>query len=1166
MKKFTILFVMVLFAALSLDAQTFTYNGNWGKSGFNLVNSRINSVQVIYSVPEFTMEDIQVDGQTMKNVMIQGSFLGNDEGMPNLPGQGSYIAIPQGSIPKLHIVAQRTETLHNVEIAPAQRLPLDTQQDFPLVKNQAVYSKNAMYPESPVMISEVNQIRGVDVVILGITPFQYNPVTKDLVIYKDLKVEITFEGGSGQYGNDAFRSRWWDPIMQDNILNYSSLPTIDYNDRFQKYSKEQRDNECEYIIITPTGPDFLSWADSIANFRNQQGILTHIYTLTDVGGNTESAIEGFIDNAYNNWTIKPAACLLLGDYGTDETKNITSHMYTHPDGYPAFASDNKYADVTNDEMPDVVFSRIVANNASQLQILISRVFDNERNPTDDPLFYDKPITALGWQTERWFQLCSEIVGGFWKHTMDKQPRRINAIYQGSQNVWSTATNTAQVTNYFGVNGLNYIPASPTDLGGWTGGNATKVNQAIDSGAFILMHRDHGYYDGWGEPAYSSSNISSLNNTKLPFVFSINCQTGAYQKSESSPCFGEKFVRHTKNGHNAGALGIVCPTEVSYSFVNDCFVWGMMDNMWPNFMPDKETQVTPRGVLPAFGNAAGKYFLKQSSWPYNTGNKQVTYRLFHMLGEAFTTVYFEVPQLLEVSHDQEIPEGATTFNITATDSALIALTVNNEIIATGLGDGSTPVIITIPAQTAGTMVLVTVTKQNYYRYSGYVPVTTENIAANFSSNVTAVCAGGSISFTDQSMGDPESWQWTFTGGNPSTSNQQNPSDIVYSEPGVYDVTLTVTKAGQNPSTITKTGYINVSAFPVASFEFSGNCAGTETTFTDLTNPGTGAITSWSWDFGDGGSSDQQNPAHLFVSPGTYAVLLFTINQGGCSDTTVQSVSIITTPGIASTPTGTTDLCQEQIGTAFTTTGTTDADSYVWEVLPAEAGTITGTTLSATLDLATGFNGSATVKVKGINTCGEGNFSEELSLTIKPLALTPAKPEGVDSVNTNKVASSEFTTPGGTNAESYEWFLTPTAAGTISGTGTTGTVAWTQDYKGNASVTVKSVNSCGVSEESEILPVLLYSTLGIGNKGEDIGITLYPNPNDGKFSLTLNASGNHNVNIVIYNSAGIEVYTENGVKLSGKMTKNIDLSTLAKGIYHLKVTGENGSAVRKFVIQK
>ena len=569
MKKTAVILLMLLIAGSCTWAQQFTYSNNWGTPGFNLIDSRSTAVELIYSVPGFSMDEVMVDGKIMKNVSMPGSFLPNDAGMPNLPGQGSFIAIPQGSTPKIKIVASRIETIHNVDVAPAPRIPLDTEKDFPLEIDQVAYSTNALFPESPVMISEVNQIRGVDAITVGVTPFQYNPVTKDLVVYQDLKVEITFEGGTGQYGNDAFRSRWWDPIMKDYILNYASLPVVDYDKRFQTYSKGQKNNECEYIIISPDGPEFRAWADTIAFFRNQQGIITHVYTLADIGGNVETTIENFINDAYNNWTIKPVACLLLGDYGTDGMKNITSHMYTHPAGYPNFASDNKYADVTGDEMPDVVFSRIVANNAAQLQILISKFMNNELNPPTDSLFYKKPITALGWQTERWFQLCSEIVGGFWKHTMGKQPRRINAIYQGSQNVWSTASNTNQITSYFGPSGLQYIPASPSDLGGWTGGNSTKINQSIDSGAFILMHRDHGYYDGWGEPAYSTGNITALNNTMLPFVFSINCQTGSWHRS--ADCFGEKFIRHTKNGHNAGALGIVCPTEVSYSFVNDAFV-------------------------------------------------------------------------------------------------------------------------------------------------------------------------------------------------------------------------------------------------------------------------------------------------------------------------------------------------------------------------------------------------------------------------------------------------------------------------------------------------------------------------------------------------------------------------------------------------------------------
>ena len=1164
MKKFTLLTICMLSAVFGIQAQNFSYTDSWGKSGLNLVDSRSNAIQLIYSVPEFTMEDVQVDGQVMKNITLPGTFLGNDEGMPNLPGKGSFIAIPQGSTPKVRIVSQRTETLHNIEIAPAQRIPLDTEKDFPLVKNQSVYSKNAFYPESPVMISEVNQIRGVDAINLGITPFQYNPVTKDLIVYQDLKVEITFEGGTGQFGNDAFRSRWWDPIMQDNILNYSSLPAVDYDKRFQSYSKGQRDIECEYIIITPTGSDFLSWADSIANFRNQQGILTHIYTLTDVGGNTETAIEAFIDNAYNNWTIKPVACLLLGDYGTDATKNIISHMYTHPDGYPNFASDNKYADVTGDEMPDVVFARIVANNASQLQILCSRFLDYERNPPVDPSFYDKPITALGWQTVRWFQLCSEIVGGFWKNTMNKHPRRINAVYEGSQNIWSSATNTSQVTNYFGSTGLDYIPATPGELGGWTGGNATKINQAIDSGAFILMHRDHGYYDGWGEPAYSSSNVTALNNTLLPFVFSINCQTGAYHRS--ADCFGEKFVRQTKNGHNAGALGIVCPSEVSYSFVNDTYVWGMMDNMWPNFMPDKETQPGSRGVFPAFGNAAGKYFLKLSSWPYNTGNKQVTYRLFHMLGDGFSVVYFEVPQQLTVTHDEEIQAGATTFNIITNDSAFIALTVNNEIIATGYGSGATPVVITIPSQTAGTQVMVTVTKQNFFRYQDNVPVTYGQLITNFSANVTDLCPGTGVNFTDESAGSPASWVWTFDGGTPGTATVKNPSNIVYSAPGDYSVKLVISRSANSDST-TKTAYIHVYHQPTADFTTSNaSCIDQATIFSDLSNANGGTITDWLWDFGDGSAgATSQNPSHTYTSGGTFNVTLQVKNNGTCDNQVTKQVVVGQAPNPAAQPAGPAVVCPGSTGTPYTTPGAGYATSYAWEIAPAAAGTIDGTTTTAIFNASATYSGPVSIVVKGLNDCGEGTPSPSYDVNISAPIAAPAKPEGADSVNIANVPTSEFTTTGVPSVTTYAWSITPEAAGTIAGTGLTGTVTWDLSFRGpSAVIVVKGTDTCGPGLPSLDKTVIVKNTLGISNSNE-FRAEIYPNPNPGKFAIVL--QGNEkNINIRIVNTLGSLVYTENNVKVTGKFTQNIDLSTLSEGVYYLKVETETGTLIRKLVIRK
>ncbi|HNW74113.1 MAG TPA: C25 family peptidase propeptide domain-containing protein, partial [Bacteroidales bacterium] len=304
MRKFTMLLVMFVLTAFTLQAQDFTYPDTWGKPGFNLVSAQPNRVQVVFSLPEFSMQDLTVKGNVMKNITVPGTFLFNDEGMPNLPGKGEFIAIPQGATPKLKIISLRTDLIHNVEIAPAPRIPLDNDRNpLDYTPNPQVYSKNAYYPASPVQISEVMKIRGVDVVMIGVTPFQYNPVTKDMIVYSDIKVDVDFEGGNGQYGDPAFRSTWWDPILQDNIMNYHALPVIDYNARLQSYGHKPLTDECEYIIICPTGPSFLSWADSLRKFRLEQGILTKVYTVDEVGGNTTTAIEAFIDNAYNTWTI-----------------------------------------------------------------------------------------------------------------------------------------------------------------------------------------------------------------------------------------------------------------------------------------------------------------------------------------------------------------------------------------------------------------------------------------------------------------------------------------------------------------------------------------------------------------------------------------------------------------------------------------------------------------------------------------------------------------------------------------------------------------------------------------------------------------------------------------------------------------------------------------------
>ncbi len=80
------------------------------------------------------------------------------------------------------------------------------------------------------------------------------------------------------------------------------------------------------------------------------------------------------------------------------------------------------------------------------------------------------------------------------------------------------------------------------------------------------------------------------------------------------------------------------------------------------------------------------------------------------------------------------------------------------------------------------------------------------APDFAANTNTICVNQSVAFTDLSIGNPTTWNWTFAGGSPSTSTLPNPT-ISYSATGIYNVTLTISNSNGSNS-ITKTSFINV----------------------------------------------------------------------------------------------------------------------------------------------------------------------------------------------------------------------------------------------------------------------------------------------------------------------------------------------------------------------
>jgi PKD repeat protein len=89
-----------------------------------------------------------------------------------------------------------------------------------------------------------------------------------------------------------------------------------------------------------------------------------------------------------------------------------------------------------------------------------------------------------------------------------------------------------------------------------------------------------------------------------------------------------------------------------------------------------------------------------------------------------------------------------------------------------------------------------------------------ITPQFSADVTDLCDSGTVQFTDLSQGNVTEWSWSFEGGDPATSTEQNPVVSFYYQ-GIFDVSLTVSNP-ENSQTISKEDFINVHQFPEVTF--------------------------------------------------------------------------------------------------------------------------------------------------------------------------------------------------------------------------------------------------------------------------------------------------------------------------------------------------------------
>lgn len=177
---------------------------------------------------------------------------------------------------------------------------------------------------------------------------------------------------------------------------------------------------------------------------------------------------------------------------------------------------------------------------------------------------------------------------------------------------------------------------------------------------------------------------------------------------------------------------------------------------------------------------------------------------------------------------------------------------------------------------------------------------------FSASQDTICAGSSINFTDQSTNNPTSWSWTFTGGTPNSSTQQNPTGITYSASGSYDVKLVVTNANGSDS-LTLNSLIEVNALPTVTFgAIADFCVNDPAMMLTSGSPTGGAYS------GNGVSGVMFDPTTAGV--GSHTLVYTFTDANGCSDTAQQTAVVHALPTV--TFAALADVCENDSALALT----------------------------------------------------------------------------------------------------------------------------------------------------------------------------------------------------------------------------------------------------------
>ncbi len=643
-----------------------------GQNYVQLAGQTDSEIYVTFNFSEFEIEN---DG-VYTAVDIPGSTPILKTGAPDLKKVTTALIVDDLKDMEVEVIHADFTEYQDVFMLPSKGNLLRTVDPSTVPYNEGpAYSMNAFFPGALASLGRAyvqHQFRGQP---LHFNPIQYNPITHTLRLYSNIEVlvkpteldgENQLPANISQQTNATFRD-----VYNSRFLNYSA-----HNDRYEQVSEIGN-----MLVITDS--EYLEELEPWIQWKKEKGIDVEVVDVASI--NSINAISNYVENYYNANGL--TYLMLVGDEDQVPVQLVNN---SGGQGY----CDVCYGYISgNDSYTEVFVGHFLVHNDSELPAVIAKTLEYEKNPNTQIDWFS---TAMG--------IGSDEGAGYgdddeadWEHQngikedlMDFTYEQVWEMYAGSQ---GSSSPTGGVT---------------ADQNGEP--SASSISNIIEGGCSLINYTGHGAHSLISTGSFTNNNINALDNNKFyPYFIIVGCCVGDYDDDDGSgDTFGEAWLKSPSSTTLTGGIG------------------GSFGSVYQSWAPPMEAQDEMNKIIANLAGISTRHTVASIHYhgcasmndEYGTQGDDMT-DTWIVMADPTVQLRTAMPVQIAVNHPGTAFFGVDQITVQCNiEDAMICLTIDGEIIATGLVSGG-QCILNFDAISSDAIILVTASAFNTIPYQGTI---------------------------------------------------------------------------------------------------------------------------------------------------------------------------------------------------------------------------------------------------------------------------------------------------------------------------------------------------------------------------------------------------------------------------------------------------------------